>query len=128
MLFAVWTENRATEETERISVGTPSLRSLSLHDLSRTNTISNLPPPPSPVPGSRPVSIIVPEIHDNNATVNDIKMIKVEEVDEERVVDQHWDDGRPPVFKSTFLEICCIVSIVCGQLTNVMTATGDGRI
>ena len=121
MLFAVWTENRATEETERISVQTPSIRSVSLQELSRTNTTS-LAPMPLDSSENRPTADIPVE----SASVKDIKTVNFEVMEEQRADDSsHWDGGRPPVFKSTFQEICCIISIVCGQLTNVLSGRGD---
>jgi len=116
MLFAIWTENRATEETERISVQTPSIRSVSLHELSRTNTMS-LAPVPLDSSENRPT----PDIPAESASVKDIKTLNFEVMEEQPPDDSsHWDGGRPPVFTSTFQEICCIFSIVCGQLTNVL--------
>lgn len=38
-------------------------------------------------------------------------------VEEAQVV--QFEDQRPLVFKSTFWEICAVVSLVCAQLTNV---------
>jgi hypothetical protein len=128
MLFAVWTENRATEEAERISVRTSSIRSLSLHELSRTNTTNITPVPP-------PETEIRPQSADSDMPVGDDalkdrKTVKFDVVDEERSIESSgWDDGRPPVFKSTFWEVCCILSIVCGQLTNVSLPTRSlGRL
>jgi hypothetical protein len=118
MLFAVWTENRATEEAERISVRSSSIRSISLHELSRTNTTNITPIPPPPASEIRPQSS--DSDMPGDAEVKDRKTVKFDVVDEERNGEASgWDDGRPPVFKSTFWEICCILSIVCGQLTNV---------
>ena len=117
MLFAVWTENRATEETERISVRSPSILSVSLHELSRTNTTNII----TPIPATE----IPPQTADSDMSVGDDarkdrKTVTFDVTDEEHGVDSSgWDDGRPPVFKSTFWEVCCIISIVCGQLTNV---------
>ena len=124
MLFAVWTENRATEETERISVRTPSIRSVSLHELSRTNTTS-IQPIPLAGPDSSENPSAIAHILPANALVKEIKMGEFEVMEEQRADDPvHWGGGRPPVFKSTFWEICCIVSIVCGQLTNVLSCRG----
>jgi hypothetical protein len=117
MLFAVWTENRATEEIERISVRASSVHSVSLHELSRSNTVSIVPVPPS-MAETRPAS------RGEDASVKDVKTVKFEEVvdPENHGGSPRWDDSRPPVFKSTFWEIACIVSIVCGQLTNVFSS------
>jgi hypothetical protein len=123
MLFAVWTENRATEEAERISVRTSSIRSVSLHELSRTNTTNITPVPPPATEMIRPQSADS-ELPVGDDELKDRKTVKFDVSDEERSIDSPaWDDGRPPVFKSTFWEICCIISIVCGQLTNVSTPT-----
>lgn len=122
MLFAVWTENRATEEAERISVRASSIRSLSVHELSRTNTTITPVPPPLATE-IRPQSADS-DMQDVDDELKDRKTVKFEVSDEERSMDSPaWDDGRPPVFKSTFWEICCIISIVCGQLTNVCAPT-----
>jgi hypothetical protein len=123
MLFAVWTENRATEEAERISVRTSSIRSLSLHELSRTNTTNITPIPPLPATEIRPQSADS-DVAVGDEALKDRKVVKFDVADEERIIEAGgWDDGRPPVFKSTFWEVCCVVSIVCGQLTNVSTPT-----
>lgn len=104
MLFAIWTENRATEEVEGDSVR--SRRTSQSH-----HTISRQPSETMSSPAIR-LDVIN---QDNHAT--DIDLSKLEA--DEPLEDVNAVDGRPAVFSSTFLEICCIASLVCGQLTNV---------
>jgi hypothetical protein len=104
MLFAVWTENRATEEVERDSI-------LSRRTSPSNHTISRQASATMSSPAIR-LDVIS---QDNDAT--DLKLSKLEA--NEALEDTNDDDVRPAVFSSTFLEICCIASLVCGQLTNV---------
>jgi hypothetical protein len=101
MLFAIWSENRATEE----DASTNSPRD-SIHTLSRQNTIANIPP------GDQ----------DDIAEIKDAKDIKPE-VDE-TLGTTAFEDRRPAVFKSTTWEVCCVLALVSAQLTNVVHFRG----
>jgi hypothetical protein len=100
MLFAIWSENRATEE----DASTTSPRG-SLHSISRQSTIAHLPP--TARFGDQ----------DDIAKIKDVKDIKPD-VDETLGVTA-FDDRRPAVFKSTTWEVCCVLALVSAQLTNV---------
>jgi hypothetical protein len=103
MLFAIWTENRATEEAEENSAS--SLRSISLHTVSRPNSIIMSSP-----------AVRLDVVNDNNDRT-DLKLEKLEA--DEALEDPQAEDARPAVFTSTFWEVCAVASLVCGQLTNV---------
>jgi hypothetical protein len=99
MLFAVWTENRATEEGDR-----SSLHSDGIHSISRTSTIM------MPSTGIQ----LAGAARDDDAT-----SIKLQLDVNEAQLEPGFEDRRPAVFKSTFWEVMCVASLVCGQLTNV---------
>jgi len=105
MLFAVWTENRATEEGDRSSLHSQHVEG-GIHPLSRPNSVIMSTPPVQ--------KIEVPE--DDDATIKNIKL----ESDEAQL-EPGFEDRRPAVFRSTFWEVMCVASLVCGQLTNVLS-------
>ena len=104
MLFAVWTENRATEDGDR--------NSLHSQNSGRNNTIfrSNSLNMPSP-----PVQLTT-VTGDDHATIKAITQLDANE----EQIEQGYEDRRPAVFRSTFWEVMCVASLVCGQLTNVL--------
>ena len=97
-------ENRATEEAERDSV-LSRRSSPSHHTISRQASATM----------SSPAIRLDITSQDDHAT--DLKLSKLEA--DEALADINYEDVRPAVFSSTLLEICCIASLVCGQLTNV---------
>jgi len=107
MLFAIWTENRATDDADTQAA---TRSSISLHSISRQNSLA------APAASAR-TNEETPE-----TPIEDKKIEKLEETD---TVDLGaYEDGRPAVFKSTWWEICCVISIVCAQLTNVFAFVG----
>ena len=57
-------------------------------------------------------------VADDDATIK--KIMKLD-VDEEQL-EPGFEDRRPAVFRSTFWEVLCVASLVCGQLTNVFVS------
>jgi hypothetical protein len=104
MLFAIWTENRATEETDQTSM-TPSRHSVSIHSISRQSSVI------TPAPAVRLAGL---ERDDRSA---DIKIAELEA--DETLTDIISDDKRPAVFKSTFWEVCAVAALISAQLCNV---------
>jgi hypothetical protein len=104
MLFSVWTENRATEDADRLSV-VPSLHDESAERSSRKLSTSM----------SSPAVELTEYVVPDNKSDKSARVVKLES-NGSQFPDE---DMRPAVFKSTFLEICCVASLVCGQLTNV---------
>jgi hypothetical protein len=108
MLFALWAENRATEDADgnaEAARRSASVRSASVHTVSRRNSII-MPPP----------AVLVADLVQDEEK-EDIKAIKLEA--DELQMAPNYEDNRPAVFKSTFWEVCCIASLVSAQLTNV---------
>ena len=108
MLFSIWTENRATEDSDSHSVSSRSSGRNSTHSASGQIVVSRhgsviMPPPVTRITG-------------DEKDVKDLKLEKAE-VDEAQIV--QYEDQRPAVFKSNFWEICAVASLVCAQLTNV---------
>ena|SRR5579871_5955924 len=104
MLFAAWSENRATEEAESSS---QSIRT-------ETSSIHNV---------SRPNSLVVPDpvarlsgLNCGGNTTNESKLEKSESEPAEII--ETFEDERPLAFKSTISEICCVLSLICIQLAN----------
>jgi hypothetical protein len=108
MLFALWTENRATEEAEGSSTSIRSSRhSGSVHSVSRQASVI------MPAPIAR-----LGDNTDASAVDNEKDFVK-EDADESQGGATVVEDQRPLVFKSTFWEILCVASLVSAQLTNV---------
>lgn len=103
MLFAVWTENRATEEGDRSSLHSQHVEG-GIHPISRSNSVTM----PTPTVQLADVTL------DDDATIRKIKLDSVE-----AQLEPGFEDRRPAVFRSTFWEVMCVTSLVCGQLTNV---------
>jgi hypothetical protein len=108
MLFAIWTENRATEDSDSHSVSSRSSGRISANSAGGQIVVSRhgsviMPPPVTRITG-------------DGKDVKDLKLEKVD-VDEAQVV--QCEDQRPAVFRSNFWEICAVASLVCAQLTNV---------
>jgi hypothetical protein len=101
MLFAIWTENRATEDGDRSSLHSQHVEG-GIHSLSRPNSVI-MPTPP----------VQLAEVEDDATTMKKL------EANEEQF-EPGFEDRRPAVFKSTFWEVMCVTSLVCGQLTNVL--------
>jgi hypothetical protein len=102
MLFAVWTENRATEEDSHSVSSERSAGGVSV--LSRHDGVIT----PAPAALLKEPSL--------EKKIMEEKPEKLAEVDETQ---GGAEDQRPVVFKSTFWEILCIMSLVSAQLTNV---------
>lgn len=104
MLFAAWTENRATEEAESSS---SSIRTDtgSIHTVPRPNSIA------APDPVTR-----LGDLNCGGDTTIDSKLEKPESEPTETI--ESLEDERPGVFKSTFSEVCCVLSLICIQLAN----------
>ena len=99
MIFAIWAANRATQDTDRTDI--PSVPSVSR--------------PSNVVMSSANADTVV---NDDKGTIHS-KPGKLEA--NEALGGEQYEDVRPAVFSSRFWEICCIASLVCGQLTNVRT-------
>ena len=115
MLFALWTENRATEEPERSS----SLRSRhsgSVHSVSGQASII------MPMAVAR----LGDEI-DDTAIEKEKEFVKAKDVETAQGGWTAFEDQRPAVFKSTFWEILCVASLVSAQLTNVPSQLNDSN-
>lgn len=104
MLFAVWAENRATEDAEQASVA-PSHYSTSVHTISRQNSAIMT------IPTVRLASIE----RDDAPTVIKIEELEAAETQTEVI----FDDKRPAIFKSTFWEVCAVAALISAQLCNV---------
>ena len=107
MLFAVWTENRATEDADRLSDVCSVQDENDEHYARKLST--SMPPPSIEL-----AKIVVP---DNKSEKSEVIVLK--ELESNGTAALPDEDVRPAVFNSTFLEICCVASLVCGQLTNV---------
>jgi hypothetical protein len=55
-------------------------------------------------------------VADDDATIK--KIMKLD--GDEEQLEPGFEDRRPAVFRSTFWEVMCVASLVCGQLTNVL--------
>ena len=106
MLFAVWTENRATEEGDHCSVASQGMDRTS-------REISEVMPAPAVEMNIVPAT--------NVAETGELEKMEKLEAGIGSEANGVFEDQRPPVFKSTFLEMLCVTSLVCGQLTNVST-------
>jgi hypothetical protein len=111
MLFALFAENRATEDSDANSISSRTSGRSSHHAGGIAQTIVSrhgsiiMPPPPA--------AAIAAEDEDLQ---DDLKLEKAI-VGEAQIVQP--EDQRPAVFKSTFWEICAVASLVSAQLTNV---------
>src|SRR6202035_3302649 len=108
MLFAIWTENRATEDSEGSSVHS-SRHSASVHTVSRQASIIM----PAPI-------VRLGETADPTAVEKEKDIVK-DQADESQGGATVLEDQRPLVFKSTFWEVLCVASLVSAQLTNVFS-------
>lgn len=108
MLFAIWTENRATEDSDSHSVSSRTSGRSSTHSAGGQSVVSRHGSVIMPLPVARTTG--------EDKDVTDLKLEKGD-VDEAQVL--QFEDQRPAVFKSTFWEICAVASLVCAQLTNV---------
>jgi hypothetical protein len=106
MLFAIWTENRATEDADGSSVHS-SRHSASVHTVSRQASIIM----PAPI-------VRLGETADPTAVDQEKDFVK-DQADESQGGATVLEDQRPLVFKSTFWEVLCVASLVSAQLTNV---------
>jgi hypothetical protein len=117
MLFALWTENRATEDSEGTSTSIHSRHSGSVHSVSRQASII------MPVTVARLGDAI-----DDTAIEKEKEFVKDKVVDEAQGGVTAFEDQRPAVFKSTFWEILCVASLVSVQLANVRSQLNDSNI
>src|SRR5216117_3117845 len=99
MLFALWAGNRATQDAEPM-------------DMSYNSAVGS---------GSRSSNVVISSeiandaVNDEKGTMDSKPGLEANEAFRE----MQYEDSRPVVFKSNFWEICCIASLVCGQLTYV---------
>lgn len=111
MLFALWTGNRATEESEG---SIRSRHSESVHTVSRQASII------MPAPVAQLGNVV-----DDKEVEKEKEMSKDKDVEVAQDGATGYEDQRPAVFKSTFYEILCVASLVSAQLTNVRSQLYD---
>src|ERR1700738_332541 len=100
MLFALWSENRATEQEGNSGDSRPG----SIAPVSQHNSVA-MEAPTIPL--------------DNQKAASEIKDPIKLEIDE-ALAGYAFDDRRPAIFKSTGWEVCCVLALVSAQLSNVM--------
>ena len=116
MLFALWTENRATEEPEGTTTSVHSRHSGSVHSVSRQSSII------MPVAAAQLGDAI-----DETDVEKEKEFIKDKDIEEAPAGGATIEDQRPPVFTSTFWEVLCVASLVSAQLTNVQPQLNDSN-
>jgi hypothetical protein len=109
MLFALWSENRATEDPEGNL--DQARRSASLRSVSRHDSIT--PADPDHINPMDQKDVVV-----DQQLEKDIEKDAKTSIETSRA-DPVFDEGRPAIFKSTFFEVLCVCSLVSAQLTNV---------
>jgi len=101
MLFAIWSGNRATDD-DSSSAHSREVVGVQNVETSRQSSVI------SPVPAS-------PMVHDTET--HDLE--KELKIAVDIAATPYDEDKRPFVFKSTFWEVLCVMSLVSAQLTNV---------